>query len=197
MEICHNLYLTKYNYNMATPDRITTLKQEIKEYRQKLKDLEYTLLLLEKIPHYLQNAIKILRKHFGENPEWEANITETIKENLQSIPEIDWDNDTRKINCSYKWDGIDISYYVYYDDDTDVYFEDKSAGCPDWVRIESIYIYHEKKWDNFKYLDNMHIPILIGYMTGKLSGIDNLDGVYEEMSIRIEEEEEVATSDID
>lgn len=168
---------------VAPVDRITTLKNEIKEYEAKLAILKNELYILDDMPRYVAMAMKTLRDHFGENPEWETVISETIKKNLQSILDKTYESSDLH-TYSYKWNGLDIEYNVADEDYSDVWFESRSSGDASWARIESLYIYYKKNWDNFKYLNDRYIPILLGYMTHEIVGLYDLHDVYEKMSKR-------------
>ena len=159
----------------ASADRIAILTKEIPKQAKILADLKKELLLLTDIPPYLAHVIKVLVAHFGENPEWINTITEAIKKNLNSIPQYTFDYHDRRI-CSYVWNDEHIEYYIHWNDDTDVLCK---HSCGYTIRTNCIYTYKEKKWENFKEFNLENIPILIGYMIGKLYGINNIKGVYE------------------
>ena len=169
----------------ASADRIATIKKEItiinKEidrHKSVLNKLYGELYQIEALPAYLVDITETLTKHFGENSEWINTITEAIKTNLDCIPLCELDNSIDRHRCSYTWNTTDISYYVYCWHDEDIYLEGGEEDDGDDVRINCIYTYTEKKWDNFKDFDLKYIPILIAYMKNDLVGIDNTYGVY-------------------
>lgn len=167
--------------SVAAPvtDRITALKAEIRDLKARCNACELELNKLEKVPVYIDRAIKRLIGAYGKNIRWQKKIHAILKEHLKSAPKYKTKFEMGKYekmvihSVDYIWDNTNYAYchidagmgdyFTYFGHN--YYESDRSLGNSGVVQDSCVEF---SGWDDFNEFDMKYFPILIAYLEGEL-----------------------------
>ena len=168
----------------ATPaaTRIAALKAEIEELDARSAALKLELNQLEKVPAYIDKAIKLLSGTAGKNITWQNKVRKILEEHLKSEPEYEGRHEYTKRadliitnTVEYNWDGKKYiySYLQVSDDDErrayfgdDYYSKDASMGTDPYGLQDACVGFGS--WKDLDDFDMKYLPVLIAYLEGEM-----------------------------